>query len=98
MRCAAVLAGARPVAVGDLGDDLAALLERFEDDADVEMLAERVLDADLDVVEVDEDGDVETVLMGQGNFLSSFYSAESCHFRPARPPGAMYRKFKPPAF
>jgi hypothetical protein len=24
--------------------------------------------------------------------------ADSCHFRPARPPGAMYRKFKPPAF
>ena len=37
---AAVLAGAGPVGVGDLGDDLAALLERFEDDADVEVLAE----------------------------------------------------------
>ena len=66
---AAVLAGARPVGIGDLGDDLAALLERFEDGADVEMLAERGLDADFDVVEVDEDGDVETVLMGQ---LKSF--------------------------
>ena len=98
MRCAAVLAGARPVGVGDLGDHLAALLEGVEDDADVEMLAERGLDADLDVVEVDEHRDVETVLIGQGNFLSSFYSADSCHFRPARPPGAMYRKFKPPAF
>ena len=63
----AVLAGARPVGVGDLGDDLAALLDGVEDDADVEMLAEGGLDADFDVVEVDEDGDVETFLMGKTN-------------------------------
>ena len=62
---AAVFAGARPVGVGDLGDDLAALLDRLEDDADVEMLAEGGLDADFDVVEVDEDGDVDAFLMGQ---------------------------------
>ena len=62
---AAVVAGARPVGVGDLGDDLAALLERLENDADVEMLAERALDADLDVIEVDENGYVESILMGQ---------------------------------
>ena len=62
---AAVLAGARPVGVGDLGDDLAALLERVEDDADVEMLAEGGLDADLDVVEVDENGDVQAILVRQ---------------------------------
>ena len=62
---AAVLAGARPVGVGDLGDDLAALLDGVEDGADVEMLAEGGLDADLDVVEVDEDGDVQAVLMRQ---------------------------------
>ena len=59
---AAVLAGARPVGVGDLRDDLAALLDGVEDGADVELLAERGLDADFDVVEVDEDGDVETFL------------------------------------
>ncbi len=62
---AAVLAGAGPVGVGDLGDDLAALLERFEDDADVEVLAERGPDADFDVVEVDEYRDVDAFLMGQ---------------------------------
>jgi hypothetical protein len=62
---AAVVAGARPVGVGDLGDDLAALLERLENDADVEMFAERALDADLDVIEVDENGYVESILMGQ---------------------------------
>ena len=50
----AVVAGARPVAVGDLGHDVAALLERLEDDADVELHAQRALDADLDVVEIDE--------------------------------------------
>src|SRR5262249_7322428 len=46
------------VGIGDLGDDLAALLECLENDADVEVLAERVLDADFDVVEVDEHSDV----------------------------------------
>ena len=53
---AAVVAGALPVAVRDLGDDLAALLDGFEDEADVELAADGVLDADLDVVEVDEHG------------------------------------------
>src|SRR5262249_28327077 len=56
----AVLASPRPVRVGDLGDDLTALLERFENGADVEVLAERALDADFDVVEVDENGNVQT--------------------------------------
>ena len=42
---------------------------RVEDDADVEMLAEGALDADFDVVEVDEDRDVETFLMGQNSSL-----------------------------
>ena len=51
---AAVVAGARPVAVGDLRYDLAALLQRFEHDADVELCSECALDADLDVVEIDE--------------------------------------------
>ena len=45
-----------------------------EDGADVEILTKRGFDAKLDVVEVDEYGDVETVLMGQWNFLSSCYS------------------------
>src|SRR3954469_18817888 len=56
---AAVVPGARPVAVGSLGDDIAALLQRFEDDADVELGIESVLDTDLDVVEIDEDGNLE---------------------------------------
>ena len=67
---AAVLAGARPVGVGNLGDDLAALLDGVEDGADVELLAEGGFDADFDVVEVDEDGDVETVLMRQTGILA----------------------------
>ena len=65
----AVLARARPVGIGDLGDHLTPLLQGVEDSADVEILSERRFDADFDVVEVDEDGDVETVLMGQ---LKSF--------------------------
>ena len=70
MSVAAVFAGARPVGVGDLGDHLAAFLDAVEDDADVEVLAEGGLDADLDVVEVDEDGNVETILMRQYRFLA----------------------------
>ena len=49
-------------------------LMRVEDDADVELLAEGGLDADLDVVEVDEDGDVETILMRQNEFLRALTS------------------------
>ena len=66
---AAVLARAGPVGVRDLRDDLAALLDGVEDDADVELLAEGGLDADFDVVEVDEDSDVETILVGQNESL-----------------------------
>ena len=62
---AAVLAGSRPIGVGDLGDHLAALFDRVENGADVEVLVQRALDADFDVVEVDEDGNVETLLVGQ---------------------------------
>ena len=65
----AVFAGARPVGVGDLGDDLAALLDGVEDDADVELLAEGGLDADFDVVEVDEYCDVQTILSRQTDSL-----------------------------
>jgi hypothetical protein len=67
---AAVLAGACPVGIRDLADHLAALFDRFEDGADVEVLAERALDANLDVVEVDENGDVQTILMRQNRFLA----------------------------
>ena len=56
---AAVVAGALPVAVGDLGDDFAALLDGFEHGADVELQVEGGLDADLDVVEIDEYGNLE---------------------------------------
>src|SRR5204863_4396666 len=62
---AAVLAGACPVGVRDLGDDLAALFDRVEDGAGVEMLAQGGFDADFYVVEVDEDGDVQTILVWQ---------------------------------
>ena len=58
----AVVAGARPVAVGDLGHDVPALPERFEDDADVELSIEGAFNADLDVVEIDENRDLETCI------------------------------------
>ena len=61
---AAVAAGPLPVAVGGLGDDLAALLEGLEDEAGVEGGVERVLDADFDVVEVDENSNTETFVAG----------------------------------
>ena len=66
---AAVLAGARPVGVRDFGDDLAAFLDGVEHGADVELLTEGGLHADFDVVEVDEDRDVETILMSQNESL-----------------------------
>jgi len=66
---AAVFAGARPVGVGDLGDNLAAFLEGLENGADVEMFAERALDTDFDVVEIDEDGNVGPFGMRQEKFL-----------------------------
>ncbi len=55
----AVVAAARPVAIRDLRDDVAALSKRFEDDADVELGIEGVLDADFNVVEIDEYSDFE---------------------------------------
>ena len=58
----AVVAGALPVAIGDLGHDLAALLERLENGGDVECLAQGGLHADLDVVEIDEDRDFQACL------------------------------------
>ena len=68
----AVVAGPRPVAVGGLGDDVAALLERFEHDADVELRVEGVLDADLDVVEIDEDCNLETCFCHVAQVMNSF--------------------------
>ena len=65
----AVVPGARPVAVGDLRNDVAALLERFEHDADVELHAQRALDPDLDVVEVDENRNLQSCVCQ--NVLSS---------------------------
>ena len=66
----AVVAGARPVAVGDLRNDVAALLERFEHDADVELRAESALDADLDVVEIDEYRNLQSCVCQTLAFLS----------------------------
>src|SRR5262249_52501783 len=58
----AVVAGAGPIAVSSLRDDVAALLERVEHDADVELCVECVFDADLDVVEIDEYRNLETYI------------------------------------
>ena len=57
----AVAAGALPVAVGSLRHDFAALFEGFEDDPGVERTAQGVFDANLDVVEVDENGNTESI-------------------------------------
>ena len=58
----AVVTRARPVAVSNLRNNLAALLERFEDDADIELAAERALDAYLDIVEVDENRNLQSCI------------------------------------
>ncbi len=56
---AAVVAGAGPIAVGGFGDDVPPLPERLEHEANVELCVEGAFDADLDVVEIDEDCDLE---------------------------------------
>jgi hypothetical protein len=58
---AAMIAGTFPVAVGELGDHLTPFLDRFEDGADVERLIEGGLDTNLDIVEIDEHGELESL-------------------------------------
>ena len=52
----AVAAGSLPVTIGHLRDDLTALFERVEHEAGVERKVQGVLEADFDVVEIDEYG------------------------------------------
>jgi hypothetical protein len=79
---AAVVPRARPVAVGNLGNDIAALLERLEDDADVELHAERALDSDLDVVEVDKNRNLQSCVCQ--NVLSSLPNSRTIAAWPCR--------------
>jgi len=53
------LAGAFPVAVGDLGDHLAAFLQRLQHQRQVKVPAEGAAHADLNVVKVDKDSNFE---------------------------------------
>ena len=57
-----VVTRARPIAVRDLRDDFPALLQGFQHHADVELGTERALDADLDVVEVDENRNLQSCI------------------------------------
>ena len=59
---AAVVAGALPVAVRDLGNHLTAFFDGFEHRAYVELKAESGFDADLDIVKVDENGNLEFLI------------------------------------
>ena len=58
----AVVAGPLPVAVRDLGDDFAAFLDAFENRRDVELRMQRGLHADFDVVEIDEDRNLQSLI------------------------------------
>ena len=60
---AAIVPRSGPIGVRDLADDFAAFFDGLEHGADVEALAEGVLDADFDVVEVDKNSDVQTFLL-----------------------------------
>ena len=84
---AAVLAGARPVGIGNLRDDLAALLDGLENGANVELLAEGGSDADFDVVEVDENGDVQAFLLRWQ--IKSFQTLLFYSMRHSRTAGAL---------
>ncbi len=65
-----------PVGVSDLGDNFPALLQRVEHRGNIELPLQRRFDADLDIVEVDEYGDLELFF----HFLSSHFSVsgEAC--------------------
>jgi len=49
-----VLARAFPVAIRDLGDDLAFLFDGFQNGTDIKVPIESAFDSDLDVVEINE--------------------------------------------
>src|SRR5262249_42691101 len=55
---AAVLPGALPVSIGNLRDDFAAFLDGFENRANIEVPVQCTFYADLDVVKIDEYGDL----------------------------------------
>jgi hypothetical protein len=57
----AVLAGAFPVTVGNFRDDFAAFLNGFQHRSHVEMPVQGALDSDLDIIEIDEYCDLETI-------------------------------------
>src|SRR5262249_20960631 len=87
----AVVTGPLPVAVGDLGDDLAPFFDGLEHEADIEVATDGGLDADLDVVEVDEDGDAVAVLCLDHEFLPARLlrlALQGVVRWPARPPGS----------
>jgi hypothetical protein len=48
-----------PIRIRELGDDFAALFERVQHGRDIEFAVECGLDADFDVIEIDEDGDLQ---------------------------------------
>ena len=48
-----------PVRVSELGDDFAAFLQRVQHGSHVKLAVQCALDADFDVVEIDEDGDLQ---------------------------------------
>ncbi len=51
-----------PVRVGDFGDNFASFFQRFEHDRNIEFALQRRFDANLDIVEVDEDRDLEVLV------------------------------------
>ena len=55
---ATVFARALPVTVGNLSNDFAAFLNGLENCADIEVTTQRALHSNLDIVKVDEYGDL----------------------------------------
>jgi hypothetical protein len=56
-----VFTGAFPIAVGDFGDDFASLFDGLEDRSNVQVPVQGALNANLDIIEVDEYSDLKTV-------------------------------------
>ena len=76
---------AAPVGVSDLGHDLAALFKRFQHERDVELALQRGFHANLNIVEVDKDSDLQVLFHVHLPDIEAFGGHASCHpqLRPA---------------
>jgi hypothetical protein len=66
---AAVIPCAFPVAIGDLRHDFATFLDGFKDCSDIKVAIKGTFDTDLDIVEIDKNGKLETIRSVQNRVI-----------------------------